>query len=178
MNYLRKILSVSHFENSSQFISKRQIWLKTKSFSYNHLRIGIFIESKEVIMEDTMKTEELYKSSVSLSRYKNKLYVDPQYGLDHHSSTVSYAVFSSEWDIEDVREDYTIKIIHRASGDTISLAFNTLRDKINFVKNIYAAKPIKQIGKGMELENIANSHLKPSEPRSLAGILSKIVPLF
>jgi len=125
-----------------------------------------------------MKTEELYKSSVNLNTFKNKLYIDPQYGLDHHSSSVNYAVFSSEWDIEDVREDYIIKIIHRTSGDTISLSFNTLRDKINFVKNIYAARPIKQIGNGMELEKLANGHLKPSESKSLTGLLNKIVPLF
>ncbi|HKB85371.1 MAG TPA: hypothetical protein VKD08_04325 [Ignavibacteriaceae bacterium] len=125
-----------------------------------------------------MKSEEMYKSNLSLSTYKNKLYVDPQYGLDHHSSSVNYAVFSSEWDIEDVREDYTIKIIHRTSGDTISLSFGTLKDKINFVKNIYAAKPIKQVGNGMELEKIANGHLKPSESKSITGLLNKIVPVF
>ncbi len=125
-----------------------------------------------------MKSEEMYKSNLSLSTYKNKLYIDPQYGLDHHSSSVNYAVFSSEWDIEDVREDYTIKIIHRTSGDTISLSFSTLKDKINFVKNIYAARPIKQVGNGMELEKIANGHLKPSESRSITGLLNKIVPVF
>lgn len=125
-----------------------------------------------------MKTEEVYKSNHNLSKYKDKLYIDPQYGLDHHSASVNYAIFSSEWDIEDVREEYTVKIIHRSSGDTISLSFNSLRDKINFVKNIYAAKPIKQVGNGMELEKIANSHLKPSETRSLSTILNKIVPLF
>ena len=125
-----------------------------------------------------MKTEELYKSNVSLNTYKNKLYIDPQYGLDQHSSSVNYAVFSSEWDIEDVREDYIIKIIHRTSGDTISLSFTTLKDKLNFVKNIYAARPIKQIGNGMELEKLANSHIKPSASKTLTGILNKIVPLF
>ncbi len=125
-----------------------------------------------------MKTEELYKSNVSLNSYKNKLYIDPQYGLDHHSSSVNYAVFSSEWDIEDVREDYILKIIHRVSGDTISLSFATLKDKINFVKNIYAARPIKQIGNGMELEKLANGHLKPSGSKTFTGILNKIVPIF
>jgi hypothetical protein len=125
-----------------------------------------------------MKTEELYKSNVSLKTYKNKLYIDPQYGLDHNISSVNYAVFSSGWDIEDVREDYIVKIIHRTSGDTISLSFASLKDKINFVKNIYAARPIKQIGNGMELEKLANSHIKPSESKTLTGILNKIVPLF
>lgn len=122
--------------------------------------------------------EEIYKSSVNLNRYKDKLYVDPQYGLDHHSSSLNYTVFSGEWDIEDVREEYVVKMIHRTSGDTISLSFNSLKDKINFIKNIYAAKPIKQVGNGMELEKLANGHLKPSTSKTLSGILSKIVPLF
>jgi hypothetical protein len=128
-------------------------------------------------MEDKMQ-EEMYKSNVSLNRYKDKLYVDPQYGLDHHSSSVNYAVFSGEWDIEDVREEYVVKMIHRTSGDTVSLSFASLKDKLNFTKNIYAAKPIKQVGNGMELEKLANSNIKPAASKSLAGLLSKIVPLF
>ena len=122
--------------------------------------------------------EEIYKSNVSLNRYKDKLYIDPQYGLDHHSSSVNYAVFSGEWDIEDVREEYMVKMIHRTSGDTVSLSFTSLKDKLNFTKNIYAAKPIKQVGNGMELEKSANGHIKPPVSRSLSGLLSKIVPLF
>jgi hypothetical protein len=125
-----------------------------------------------------MKTAENYKSNISLRGFHNKLYVDPQYGLEHHSSVINYAVFSNEWDIEDVNEDYTIKIIHRSSGDTISLSFNSLRDKINFVTNIYAAKPIRQVDKGMDLEKLANNHLKPSVNNPLNNILSKITLLF
>jgi hypothetical protein len=127
-------------------------------------------------MEVEMDMREEYKSNINLSRYNNKLYIDPQYGLDHHSSTINYAVFSNEWDIEDVREDHILKIIHRSSGNTISLSFNSLNDKINFVKNIYAAKPIKQVNKGMNLERLANSHLKPAVRKSLNSILNKIVP--
>jgi hypothetical protein len=129
-------------------------------------------------MEDKMEIEEMYKSNINLKGFNNKLYVDPQFGFDHHSSNVNYSVFSNEWDIEDIAEDHTLKIIHRQTGDTISLSFNSLRDKINFVKKIYAARPIKQIGKGMELEKYANAHLKPSDRKSLTSILTKIVPLF
>jgi hypothetical protein len=121
---------------------------------------------------------ENYKSNINLRNYHQKLYVDPQYGREQHSSVVNYAVFSNEWDIEDLREDYILKIIHRSTGDTISLSFNTLRDKVNFVKNIYAAKPVKQVNKGMDLESLANSHLKPSDRRSFNYILNKIVTLF
>lgn len=125
-----------------------------------------------------METVENYKSNISLRGFSNKLYVDPYYGLEHHSSVINYAVFSDEWDIEDVREDHIIKIIHRSSGDTISLSFNSLKDKLNFAKNIYAAKPIRQIDKGMNLEKLANNHLKPSENKYLNNFLSKITLLF
>ncbi len=105
-----------------------------------------------------------YRSKISINRYANKLYVDPYYGIDRGSSTVNYSVFSSKWDIEDIREENTLKIIHRNSGDSISLSFNTAADKINFIKNIYANHPVKQKGGGFELERMANSHLKPGEP--------------
>lgn len=129
-------------------------------------------------MEVEMDSVEKYKSNISLRGFKNKLYIDPQYGLDHHLAATNYAVFSNEWDIEDVSEDHILKIIHKSSGDTISISFNSLKDKINFVKNIYAAKPVKQVGKGMDIEALANGHLKPAERKSLSGILNKIVPLF
>ena len=132
----------------------------------------------DVFMEVGVKMTANYKSNISLRNYHKKLYVDPQYGLEQHSAVVNYAVFSNEWDIEDLREDNVLKIIHRSSGDTISLSFNSLKDKVNFVKNIYAAKPVKQVSKGMNLESFANGHLKPSDRRSFNYILNKIVTIF
>lgn len=125
-----------------------------------------------------MEKAEIYKSNISLGSFKNKLYVDPYYGLEHNSSVLNYSVFSDEWDIEDVREDHIIKIIHRSSGATISLSFNTLKDKLNFAKNIYAAKPVRQLDKGMDLEKLANNHLKPSANNPFNNILNKLTFLF
>ncbi len=102
-----------------------------------------------------------YRSNISIKSFENKLYIDPQYGAEESRSTINYAIFSSKWDIEEIGEDNQIKIIHRESGDSITLAFNSRYDKIQFVKNIYASRPIKQIGRGMNLEQYANLHLKP-----------------
>jgi hypothetical protein len=102
-----------------------------------------------------------YKSKISISQYHGKLYIDPVYGIEQTSIKLNYAIFSSKWDIEELPEDNCLRIIHRDSGDGILLAFNTLKDRINFVKLIYASKPVKQVGQGMNLEDYANMHLKP-----------------
>jgi hypothetical protein len=100
-----------------------------------------------------------YKSDISIREYRYKLYVDPQYGDEQNASLVNYAVLSNNWYIEDVREDHTIKIIHKQTGDSIRLSFNSFKDKMAFAANIYSSNPIKQIGKGHDLENLANMHL-------------------
>lgn len=102
-----------------------------------------------------------YKSNIDISSYAGKLYADPEYGKEKPNIKINYAVFSSKWDIEEIAEDNILKIIHRDSGDSLSISFDNLIDRINFAKNIYASKPVKQIGKGMDLESFANMNIKP-----------------
>lgn len=104
-----------------------------------------------------------YKSKVSISQYAGKLYIDPVYGIEQPLMKINYAVFSSRWNIEELPEDNILKIIHRDSGDSILLAFNSLKDRINFTKSIYASRTVKQVGKGMNLEDYANLHVKPKK---------------
>lgn len=124
-----------------------------------------------------MHTEvaEKYKSNISLEDYSNKLYVDPQYGEYQPQATVNYAVFSSKWDIEDVSEDNILKIIHRESGDSISLSFKSFKDKVEFAKGIYANRPVKQIGQGLNLEVFANSNLKPKSETTINDLFKKVM---
>ncbi|HSR17304.1 MAG TPA: hypothetical protein VLM39_04340 [Ignavibacteriaceae bacterium] len=119
-----------------------------------------------------MKRFGRYKSKVSISQYAGKLYIDPVYGIEQPLMKINYAVFSSRWDIEELPEDYILKIIHRDSGDSIHLAFNSLKDRINFTKLIYASRAVKQVGKGMNLEDYANLHVKPKKE----GLIEKIFP--
>ncbi len=121
-----------------------------------------------------METVQKYKSSISLETYSNKLYIDPQYGEHLPQATINYTIFSSKWDIEDVGEDNILKIIHRESGDSISLSFKSFKDKVEFAKGIYANKPVKQIGQGMNLEEIANSRLKPRPETVINDLLKKV----
>ncbi|HVO75158.1 MAG TPA: hypothetical protein VMT35_14105 [Ignavibacteriaceae bacterium] len=106
-------------------------------------------------------TKELntYKSDISIREYRYKLYVDPQYGEEQNPASINYAVLSNKWSLEDVSEENTVKIIHEQSGDSISLSFGSFKDKLAFASNIYSSRPLKQVGKGHNLENLANRHL-------------------
>ena len=124
------------------------------------------------------KFEEKYKKKISISNYANKIYEDPFFSIPLAKAAVNYSVFSSKWDIEEVNEDNILKIIHRESGDSISLSFNSLKDKIEFVKNIYTSQRINQIGKGIDLEKLANSNLKPQTDLNLNTVIKKVINNF
>ena len=121
------------------------------------------------------ETSNKYKSNISLEDFSNKLYIDPQYGEYQMQAVVNYAVFSSKWDIEDVGEDNILKIIHRQSGDSISLSFKSFKDKVEFAKGIYANNPVKQIGHGLNLETLANGNLKPKPETAINDLMKKVI---
>jgi len=110
-----------------------------------------------------MKERSNYYSSINLKAYAHKLYIDPEYSSELPEIKMNYAIFSSKWDIEEVSEDNILRIIHRDSGDSISISFQNVTDKINFVRNIHASNPVKQVGRGMNLEQFANLNLKPKK---------------
>ena len=116
-----------------------------------------------------------FKSDLNLKNYDNKLYIDPQYGEDQPQATINYSIFSSKWDIEDIKEDNIVKIIHRESGDSISLSFKSFKDKVEFAKGIYANNPVRQIGSGFNLELLANVRLKPKSETIVNDFFKKII---
>jgi hypothetical protein len=123
--------------------------------------------------KDTTSGNDL-EFNISLSEYAGKLYEDPVYGKEQARVKINYAVFSSKWDIEEIEEDNILRIIHRNSGDSISLSFSNLMDRIEFVKNIYASGHVKQIGKGMNLEQYANLNLKPRQENFLGRMKNRL----
>ncbi len=125
-------------------------------------------------MEKTKSVSNEYCSSINISKYSGKLYVDPVYGKELPKVKIQYAIFSSQWDIEEVAEDNILRIIHHDTGDSISISFDNIMDRIEFVKNIYSSKPVKQIGKGMNLEQYANLNLKPREENLFDKIRSRL----
>lgn len=98
-------------------------------------------------------------SDIDVHKYSNKLYIDPLYGRANEKSVINYAVLSGKWDIEDIREDNSIVITHRSSGDTIMLSFKSFGDKVAFAKILYSNKPVKQVGVGFNLESFINKNI-------------------
>ncbi len=122
--------------------------------------------------------KEKSEKKISINQYSNKIYEDPLYRIPLPKAAVNYSVFSSKWDIEEIDEDNILKIIHRDSGDSISLSFNTLKDKIEFVKNIYASQRVKQVGKGIDLEKLANRNIKPNTDFNFNTVIKKVINNF
>ena len=115
------------------------------------------------------------KSSISINDFANKLYIDPKYGMYQPRATLNYSVFRGKWEIEDSKEDNSVRLINVESGDSLFLSFNSLKDKIEFVKGIYTEYPIKQVGSGMNLENLANDNVKPKFGSYVDNLLKRIV---
>ncbi len=122
--------------------------------------------------------EEKCQKEISIGQYSNKIYEDPFYGIPLPKAAVNYAIFSSKWDIEEIDEDNILKIIHRDSGDSISLSFNSITDKIEFAKNIYSSRQVKQVGKGIDLEKLANRNIKPNTNSNFNTIIKKVINNF
>jgi len=126
-----------------------------------------------MIERDTVETIES-RFNINLKKYEGKIYIDPIYGREQPRVKINYAIFSSKWDIEEIEEDNILRIIHRDSGDSISLSFSNIMDRIEFVKNIYASGYVKQIGKGMNLEQFANLNIKPREENLIDKIKNRL----
>lgn len=99
------------------------------------------------------------KSDIDLHEYANKLYIDPLYAKTEEQSAINYATLTGKWDIEDIREDNSIKIIHRSTGDNIVLSFNSFADKVTFAKVLYSVDSVKQVGVGFNLEAFINKNI-------------------
>lgn len=99
------------------------------------------------------------KSDIDLQEFANKLYVDPLYSKTEERSAVNYATLSGRWDIEDVKEENSLKIIHRASGDSIVISFDSFTDKVRFARMLYSGEPLRQIGVGFNLERYINRNI-------------------
>jgi hypothetical protein len=113
------------------------------------------------------------RSDISIGEFANKLYIDNQYGELQPRSIINYASLTGRWDIENINEDNSIKIIHRDTGNNIVLSFNSFGDKITFIKSIYSDKPLKQVGVGFNLEMLTKSNVL-NPPVNIITLIPKI----
>ena len=104
---------------------------------------------------------DFYKSTIDISKFNGKQYVDLIYGHTEPFAKINYIVLNGEWEMDEFVEDdkHKLKIIDAKSGQSIEFAFNSFSDKISFINEIYSNKPVKQVNAGMNIEKIVNSKL-------------------
>ena len=129
-----------------------------KAKEVKSLRSSIEGEKKETQKEDLHP-----KTVINEEGKKILVFSDPLYSREKRS-VVNYTNFRGKWEFEnldDIDEDdpekCAVKFTPVRDSSNITIAFKSLKDRIEFMDSIYSDNEMKQIGSGINLEKIANS---------------------
>ncbi len=108
--------------------------------------------------------EELHpKTVVDENGKKVLIFSDPLYSREKRS-IVNYAMFKGKWEFENLDnidetdiEKCAVKFVPVKDASNFTIAFKSLKDRIEFMNSIYSDNEMKQTGSGVNLEKIANS---------------------
>ncbi len=115
--------------------------------------------------ELTQKNPEDYnvKTIVNEEGKKVLIFNDPLYSREKRS-VVNYTIFRGKWEFENVDhlddnepEKCAVTFSPVKDGSNITIAFKSLKDRVEFMDSIYSEKEMRQTGGGMSLEKFANS---------------------
>ena len=105
-------------------------------------------------------------SPATLGGHRDKsvlIFDDPLYSRETRS-IVTFAIFRGKWEFENLEKiDESdenicgIKLSPLREGAHLTIAFKSMKDRVEFMDSIYADKEIHQVGGGMNLERLANS---------------------
>jgi hypothetical protein len=91
------------------------------------------------------------------------VFSDPLYSREKRS-IVNYTIFNGRWEFETIDDlDDTdpdkcaVKFVPTKDSSSVTIAFKSVKDRVEFMDSIYSDREMKQIGGGMSLENLANS---------------------
>jgi hypothetical protein len=111
---------------------------------------GAVPEPQEIIDEDGKKV---------------LVFHDPLYSRERRS-VVNYTTFRGKWEFENLDnidesdpQKCAVKFMPVKEGSTVTIAFKSLKDRLEFVNSIYSDNELKQLGGGMNLEKFANSKI-------------------
>jgi hypothetical protein len=138
------------------------------------------LKSKDILIQKAMEVKSL-KNSIEgdkngtpkddlhpktvINEHGKKILVfsDPLYSREKRS-VVNYTNFRGKWEFEnldDIDENdpdkCAVKFIPVRDSSNITIAFKSLKDRVEFMDSIYSDNEMKQIGSGINLEKIANS---------------------
>lgn len=91
------------------------------------------------------------------------VFSDPLYSREKRS-VVNYTNFRGKWEFENLDvidendpDKCAVKFMPVRDSSNITIAFKSLKDRVEFMDSIYSDNEMKQIGSGINLEKIANS---------------------
>lgn len=114
---------------------------------------------------DEVKEQNNLKPTTIINEEGKKVIVfqDPLYSREKRS-VINYTIFKGKWEFENIdepddtdKEKCAIKFTPVSDGSEITLAFKSLKDRVEFMDSIYSDTEMKQIGTGIQLEDLANS---------------------
>jgi hypothetical protein len=120
------------------------------------------VQGKEV---QNKEDEEGYNPKTVINEEGKEVLVfsDPLHSKEKRS-IVNYTIFRGKWEFEN-RDDLddtdhekcAVNFNPVKDGSSVTIAFKSLKDRVEFMDSIYSDSEMKQIGGGVNLEKIANS---------------------
>jgi hypothetical protein len=133
-------------------------------------------------LSETVEGEEQYKEEAE--DYKTKtiineegkevlVFSDPLHTREKRS-VVNYTIFRGKWEFENMddldetdHEKCAVNFTPVKDGSNVTIAFKSLKDRVEFMDSIYSDSEMKQLGGGINLEKLANSKVL----RTTGGII-------
>lgn len=151
-------------------MSKSRDELEKKAKETESLRKSVG-ENKE---PDANEKENLYPKTILNEEGKEVLvFSDPLHSREKRS-VVNYTIFRGKWEFENVEdlddkdnEKCAVKFSPVKDNSNVTIAFKSLKDRVEFMDSIYSDSEMKQLGGGMNLEKFANSKVL----RTTGGII-------
>jgi len=118
---------------------------------------------KHSLDEGSFPNPEEHQEIIDKEGKKVLVFHDPLYSREKRS-IVNYTTFRGKWEFENLdnidesdTQKCAVKFVPVKDGSTITIAFKTLKDRLEFINSIYSDNEMKQLGGGMNLEKFANS---------------------
>ncbi len=133
--------------------------LSEKAKEAQPLKESISAEEQEMTEESSGKPELV----VNEKGKKVMVFSDPLYSREKRS-VVNYSIFNGKWEFENYdkidetdEEKCAVKFTPSGDGTSVTIAFKSLKDRVEFMDSIYNDREMKQTGTGIHLEDLANS---------------------
>lgn len=120
--------------------------------------------SESIKSEEKDKAEDFDKKTIINDEGKEVLvFNDPLFSREKRS-IVNYTIFRGKWEFENKddlddtdSEKCAVNFTPVKDGSSVTIAFKSLKDRVEFMDSIYSDSEMKQTGGGINLEKLANS---------------------